>query len=180
MPKTALQGKGYTHVYTGKGKGKTTAALGLAFRAIGCGLKVYVGQFMKGQKYHELNTARMLADHIVIEQYGRDTFVHVQNPPDPADVALAKAGYEKLRSALLGGEYQLVIGDESITSRYYNLLSTQERLQLIAEKPYGVELVLTGRYAPEELIAAADLATEMRELKHYYQAGVQARDGIER
>lgn len=81
MSKTECTGKGYSHVYTGNGKGKTTAALGLAFRAIGCGLKVYVGQFMKGQEYHELNTARMLSDHIVIEQYGRDTFVHVQNPP---------------------------------------------------------------------------------------------------
>ncbi|NLZ18209.1 MAG: cob(I)yrinic acid a,c-diamide adenosyltransferase [Desulfobulbaceae bacterium] len=180
MSKIECTGKGYSHVYTGNGKGKTTAALGLAFRAIGCGLKVYVGQFMKGQEYHELNTARMLSDHIVIEQYGQDTFVHVQNPPDPEDVAMAKAGYGKLRSALLSGEYQVVIADESITATFFNLLSTQELLKLIEEKPYGVELILTGRYAPEEIIAAADLATEMKELKHYYQAGVPARDGIER
>lgn len=180
MHNTRLQNKGYTHVYTGSGKGKTTAALGLAFRAMGWGMKTYIGQFMKGQKYGELGAARMVAEYIVIEQYGLNTFVHVQNPPDAEHVAMAKSGYEKIQTALFSKEYDIIVADEILTSSYFNLLSIHELLSLIEEKPNSVELILTGRYAPQEVVEAADLVSEMKEIKHYYHLGVEARKGIER
>lgn len=178
--KNELIGKGYTQVYTGNGKGKTTAALGIAFRAMGCGMKTYIGQFMKGQKYNELASARMVSDYITIEQYGKDTFIHVQNPPDPEDVAMAGAGYEKIKKALYSEKYDIIIADEIITSHFFKLISVSELLNLIKEKPNGVEFILTGRYAPREIIEAADLVTEMKEIKHYYRIDVPAREGIER
>ena len=180
MRSSGLQDKGYTQVYTGSGKGKTTAALGLALRAMGWDMKTYIGQFMKGQKYGELNAARMVAEYIVIEQYGLNTFVHVQNPPDAEHVAMAKSGYEKIQTALFSKEYDIVVADEILTASYFNLLSIQELLHLIEEKPNGVELILTGRYAPQEVVAAADLVSEIEEIKHYYHLGVEARKGIER
>ena len=118
MSNRIIQPKGYTQLYTGNGKGKTTAALGLAFRAMGCGMKTYIGQFMKGQKYNELNAARMFPEYIVIEQYGKDTFVHVQNPPDPENVEMAKSGYKEMKTAMLSGNYNIIIADEIITSHY--------------------------------------------------------------
>ncbi|MBN2038811.1 MAG: cob(I)yrinic acid a,c-diamide adenosyltransferase [Spirochaetes bacterium] len=172
-------GKGYTQVYTGNGKGKTTAALGVAFRAAGSGMKTYIGQFMKGQKYSELEAARMIPDYIVIEQYGKDTFVHVQDPPDPEHVEMAKIGYEKIKAALFSGDYNIVVADEIITSHYFKLITTQEILNLVKQKPDGVELIMTGRYAPDEIIEAVDLVSEMKEVKHYYQIDVPAREGIE-
>jgi cob(I)alamin adenosyltransferase len=176
----SMLGKGCVHVYTGDGKGKTTAALGLAFRAWGRGLRTYVGQFMKGQFYAELAAARRTDGALTIEQYGKDTFVHVKNPPDPEDVALAQAGLEKLRAALDGGAYDLVVADEINTAHFFYLVSTAEMLDLIARKPGGVELIFTGRACPPEVMDAADLVTEMKEIKHYWRAGVAARDGIER
>jgi cob(I)alamin adenosyltransferase len=173
-------GKGYVHVYTGNGKGKTTAALGLAFRAMGSGLKTYIGQFMKGQKYGELAAARMVPDHITIEQYGKETFVHVKFPPQPEDIRLAKEGLGKARRAMRSGKYDIVIFDEITTAHYFSLVTTEEMLDLIKNKPEGVELVFTGRYAPKELIDRADIVTEMTEVKHYYQQNVPARQGIER
>ena len=173
-------GKGYVHVYTGNSKGKTTAALGLAFRAMGRGLSTYIGQFMKGQKYSELEAARMSSPHITIEQYGKETFIHVKNPPEEEDVRMAREGLAKARAAMLSGEYDLVVFDEIITSHFFNLITLEEILDIIAAKPDGVELVLTGRYAPPELIEAADLVTEMVVVKHYYDRGVSAREGIER
>jgi len=172
-------GKGYVQVYTGNSKGKTTAALGLAFRAMGRGLKTYIGQFMKGKYYGELEAARMSSPYITIEQYGKDTFIHVQNPPDEEDMRMAREGLEKARKAMLSGEYAIVVLDEIITCRHFNLISVDEMLETIRIKPHGVELVFTGRYAPQELIDAADLVTEMKEIKHYFDKGVNARDGIE-
>lgn len=173
-------GKGYVQVYTGKGKGKTTAALGLAFRAMGHGLKTYIGQFMKGQFYGELKAAKMVPEYITIEQYGKDTFIHVKNPPETEDVRLAKEGLGKAKAAMLSGRYNLIVLDEITTAHYFHLVSVGEMLELIAEKPDGIELVFTGRYAPPELIDKADLVTEVTEVKHYYQQGTPARDGIER
>jgi len=172
-------GKGYVQVYTGNSKGKTTAALGLAFRAMGLGLKTYIGQFMKGKYYGELEAARMSSPYITIEQYGKDTFIHVQNPPDEEDMRMAREGLEKARKAMLSGEYAIVVLDEIITCRHFHLISVDEMLETIRMKPHGVELVFTGRYAPQELIDAADLVTEMKEIKHYFDKGVHARDGIE-
>lgn len=172
--------KGYVQVYTGNGKGKTTAALGLAFRAMGRGLKTYIGQFMKGQHYSELDAAIIVSDYITIEQYGKDTFIHVKNPPDPADVQMAKEGLGKINKAMKSGKYNIIVLDEITTAYYFNLITIDEILSFIADKPDNIELIFTGRYAPEELINVADLVTEMKEVKHYYQKNIDARDGIER
>ena len=173
-------GKGYVQVYTGNGKGKTTAALGLAFRAWGRNMRTYIGQFMKGQHYAELASAQQTDGHITIEQYGKDTFIHVTDPPDPEDVKMAQDGLAKIREALFSGKYNIVIADEINTSHFFHLVSTEQMLELIADKPEGVELVLTGRYCPEPVCQAADLVSEMVQIKHYYEQEVPARDGIER
>ena len=177
--KSGSLGKGYIQVYTGNGKGKTTAAFGLAFRAMGEGLKTYIGQFMKGQPYSELEAAKMVQPYITIEQYGSKGFIHVRMPPQKEDIQMAEAGLAKGKEAMLSGEYGIVVFDEIITAHYFNLISLKDMLDLISLKPYGVEMVLTGRYAPPELIAASDLVTEMVEVKHYYQKGIESRKGIE-
>ncbi|GAB6273371.1 MAG: cob(I)yrinic acid a,c-diamide adenosyltransferase [Peptococcaceae bacterium] len=180
MPeKKATLEKGYVQVYTGNGKGKTTAALGLAFRAMGRGLKTYIGQFMKGQFYAELKSATIVQPYITIEQYGRKD-VHVQKPPSKEDIQLAQEGLSKARKAMLSGNYDLIIFDEINTAYFYQLISLNDMLDLITGKPDGVEIVFTGRYAPPEIVDQADLVTEMVEVKHYFQKGVYARDGIER
>jgi cob(I)alamin adenosyltransferase len=173
-------GKGYVHVYTGNGKGKTTAALGLAFRAMGRGFKTYIGQFMKGQHYGELDAARMVPEFITIEQYGKDTLLHIKNPPNKSDVRMAQIGLAKAKAAMLSDKYNIIILDEITTAYYFHLVLLDEMLSMILQKPEGIELIFTGRYAPIELIDAADLVTEMTEVKHYYQKNVNARDGIER
>lgn len=172
--------KGYVHVYTGNCKGKTTAALGLAFRAMGRGLKTYVGQFMKGQHYGELKAAEMVSPYITIEQYGKDTLIHVVNPPHEGDIQMARTGLEKAKKAMFSGEYDIIVFDEINTANYFNLISAEDMLEIIKSKPDGVEVIFTGRYAPPEVIEAADLVTEMVEVKHYYNQGAPARDGIER
>ena len=172
-------GKGYVQVYTGNGKGKTTAALGLAFRGMGCGLKTYIGQFMKGQHYSELDAAKMMLDYITIEQYGKKNFTQVKNHPDTENVRIARAGLAKARTAMLSGMFDIIVLDEIITAHFFHLITLDEMLELIESKPDGVELVFTGRYAPPELIEAADLVTEMVEVKHYFQNKVASRDGIE-
>lgn len=173
-------GKGYVQVYTGNSKGKTTAALGLAFRAMGRGLKTYIGQFMKGQHYGELDAAKMVSPYITIEQYGRDAFIHVQEPPREEDIQNARAGLVRARDAMLSGKYDIIVFDEICTAHNFKLISVKDMLEIIRDKPDGVEVVFTGRYAPPEVINSADLVTEMVEVKHYYEKGVQARDGIER
>lgn len=173
-------GKGYVQVYTGNCKGKTTAALGLAFRAMGRGLKTYIGQFMKGQQYGELESARLVKPYITIEQYGKKGYIHVKNPPEPEDVDMAQIGLAKARRAMLQCNYDIVVFDEIITAHFFHLVSLQDMLDIIRTKPDNVEVIMTGRYAPRELIDAADLVTEMYEIKHYYTQGVNARDGIER
>lgn len=173
-------GKGYVQVYTGNGKGKTTAALGLAFRAMGNRLKTYIGQFMKGQYYSELEAVKMVSDYMVIEQYGKKSFIHIKNPPDAKDVQMAKVGLVKAKTAMLSHKYDIIILDEINTAHYFHLINLEDMLDLINDKPSGVELVFTGRYAPPELIEAADLVTEMKEIKHYYQKNVESREGIEK
>ena len=180
MEKSSPLGKGYVQVYTGNGKGKTTAALGLALRAAGHGLRTYIGQFMKGQQYGELEAAKYLRPYLTIEQYGRPGWVHVQGPPEEEDVQLAREGLRKAREAMLSGKYQIVILDEIITAHRFGLIPLSDLMVFIASKPDGLELVLTGRHAPPEIVATADLVTEMVEVKHYFQKGVFARDGIER
>ena len=170
--------RGLIHVYTGDGKGKTTAALGLALRAAGHGWRTYIGQFMKGQNYGELKAAHMLDGLLTIEQFGRPTFIHV-GEATPKDVHLAREGLAAARQAMLSGEYQIVVLDEVNVALYFQLLTAQDVLAVIDEKPKDVELVLTGRRVPEEILACADYVTEMQERKHPYQKGIQARKGIE-
>ena len=173
-------GKGYVQVYTGNGKGKTTASLGLAVRAAGHGLKTVIVQFMKGWiDYGELAGVRMLAPHVDIFQAGRDTFVNRESP-DPEDVRLALEGWELARGIISGRKADIVILDEINCAMYFGLLPVGEVLEAIKGKPDGMELVLTGRDAPPEILAAADLVTEMREILHYYAKGVDARVGVER
>jgi len=170
--------KGYIHVYTGNGKGKTTAALGLALRAIGAGRRVYIGQFMKGQHYSELDAARLLDPHLTIEQYGQPDFC-VPGKVSPQDESLAREGMKKILSALDSGEYDIVVMDEVCTALYFKLLNTESVVAAMQNKPEKVELILTGRYAPQAIVDAADLVTEMAEVKHYYQKNIESRKGIE-
>ncbi len=170
--------RGYVQVYTGDGKGKTTAALGLALRAAGHGMRAYVGQFMKGQHYGELDALRALPA-ITVEQYG-DVACIRREEVTPAHVEQARRGLERVRQAMLSGEYDIVVLDEVNVSIWFGLLTVDEVLAVLDQRPSGVELILTGRRAPQALIDRADLVTEMREVKHYYEQGVIARKGIER
>jgi len=170
--------KGYLHVYTGDGKGKTTAALGLAVRAAGAGFRVYIAQFVKGMWYSELAALQRLGDSITVVQCGRDCFI--TREPDEEDVRVAREGLEAARRAISSGEYRLVILDEANIATYYELFSVQELLAVVEERPANVEVVITGRKADPAVIDAADLVTEMREIKHYYTKGVLARTGIEK
>jgi len=173
-------GKGYVQVYTGNGKGKTTASLGLAVRAAGHGLKTVIIQFMKGWiDYGELAGVRMLSPCVEIHQAGRDTFVNRKNP-DPEDARLAREGFQLAKEVILGRKADIVVLDEVNCAMDFGLLPVPEVLELLRSKPDGMELVLTGRGAPQEIIDAADLVTEMREVKHYYRKGVDARTGVER
>ena len=173
-------GKGYVQVYTGNGKGKTTASLGLAVRAAGHGLKTVIIQFMKGWiDYGELAGVRMLAPHVEIHQAGRDTFVNRKNP-DPEDIRLALEGWKLASGIISGRKADIVVLDEINCAMDFGLLPVGVVLEAIKGKPDGMELVLTGRGAPQEIIDAADLVTEMREIRHYYSKGVDARVGVER
>jgi len=179
-PKSSPIGKGYVQVYTGNCKGKTTAALGLAFRAAGHGLKTYIGQFMKGQHYGELDAAELMQPYITIEQYGQPGWIHVHKTPKEEDIRLAQEGLVKGRDAMLSRKYDIIVFDEILTAHHFGLISCQDILEIITSKPESVEVVFTGRDAPPEVIEAADLVTEMVEIKHYYKKQVPARYGIER
>jgi cob(I)alamin adenosyltransferase len=169
---------GTVQVYTGDGKGKTTAALGLAVRAVGHGLSVHMIQFMKGsENYGELACARMLPG-FTIEQSGRDEFVDRENPAQ-VDIDLAAQGLAKAREALTSCKYDIVILDEINVALDFGLVKLDDVLSLIREKPSCVELVLTGRSAHPEVVKAADLVSEVLNIRHHYDAGVKAREGIE-
>ena len=170
--------KGLIHVYTGDGKGKTTAALGLALRAAGHGWRTYIGQFMKGQEYGELAAAKLLGDCLTIEQYGKPTFVHTDKVT-AEDVRLAQEGLARASEAMSNGAYDIVVLDEINVALFFKLLRVEDVLVLIEQKPDEVELVLTGRRVPEEILARADYITVMQESKHPYQQGIMAREGIE-
>jgi cob(I)alamin adenosyltransferase len=172
--------RGLIQVYTGNGKGKTTAALGLAFRAAGRELMVCMIQFMKGGgPYGEHLAAPRLAPYLTIIQTGREGWVNRDNP-DPEDVRLAHEALAQAKQALTGEKYDLVILDEINGAVGFGLITVDEVLPLLEAKPHNVELVLTGRNAHERIMAAADLVTEMRDVKHYYKAGMPARTGIEK
>jgi cob(I)alamin adenosyltransferase len=170
--------RGCTQVYTGNGKGKTTAALGLALRAVGRGLRVCFFQFIKGGgPYGEHLIADKLAPFFTIIQTGQPGWVNTRDIT--ADRRLAQQALVQAKSLLMSGDYDLFICDEINGAAGFGLIDVSQVLDLIRSRPENVELVLTGRNAHEQVIEAADLVTEMREIKHYYKAGVPARTGIE-
>ncbi len=171
---------GYIQVYTGEGKGKTTAALGLALRAAGHGFRTYFGQFLKGQPSGEILAARKLSPLITIEQFGRKSFLKVTEDFEEQDYRLAAAGLKKCLQAMLSGQYRLIVLDEVNVALNLGLLPEKEVLDFLDRKPEGVEVILTGRYAPGTILDRADLVTEMVCRKHYYDRGVRARKGIEK
>lgn len=168
--------KGYIQVYTGNGKGKTTAALGLSVRAVCSGKKVFFGQFVKGMKYSELEAVKFLPN-FKIQQFGRNTFIF--DKPTKADIEAANQGLREIEQILISGEYDVVIMDEVNIAIFFELFSDDDVIEVLNKKADNVEVILTGRYATEKIIDRADLVTEMKEIKHYYTQGVQARKGIE-
>lgn len=169
--------KGYVQVYTGSGKGKTTAAFGLALRAAGAGLTVFIAQFAKGMNYSEIHAFERFADLITLRQYGRDHFI--RGEPQDEDIQAAQSGLKEIRQILSSGRYRVVILDEANIATYFKLISVDDLMALIDLKPEEVELVITGRNADPRVLQRADLVTEMQEIKHYYAKGVRGRKGIE-
>ena len=177
---------GYIQVYTGDCKGKTTASLGLAFRAMGHGLKVHMIQFMKGrgtnkmgwQEYGEWKAAKMFGDNFIIEPYGRPEFVNPKSPKQE-DIDLANKAIDRAIEIEKVNKVDILILDEINVAYMFNLISIDRFLSVISNKPYNMELILTGRGVPEEVVEKADLVTEMKEIKHYYYKGIDAREGIE-
>lgn len=170
--------RGYIQVYTGNGKGKTTAALGLAVRAAGAGLPVFIAQFIKKRRTSEHRALERFQDMITVRQYGRGLIL--RREPDKADRKAAQEGIEELHDIIQSGDYRVVILDEANVAMHRNLFPVNELIELMTSKPKSVELVITGRYSDKKVIRMADLATEMREIKHYKEKGVKARVGIEK
>jgi cob(I)alamin adenosyltransferase len=170
--------RGYTQVYTGTGKGKTTAALGLALRAAGAGHKVFIAQFIKKRICSEHRALERFSDFITIKQYGKGLILNRQ--ATASDIAAAQEGLEEARHVMLSRDYDVIILDEANVAVKRGLISVETLIELIKNKPASLELVITGRYADEKIIEAADLVTEMNEIKHYSNKGVKARVGIEK
>ncbi len=170
--------RGYVQVYTGNGKGKTTAALGLALRAAGAGLRVFIAQFIKKKKCSEHRILEQLHDHITFRQYGKGLIL--KRAITGADIAAAQEGIREIKEIIESKEYDMIILDEANVAVHCGLISADDLLDLIANKPANLELVITGRYADAKVIRKADLVTEMKEIKHYSKKGVKARVGIEK
>jgi len=170
--------KGLVIVITGNGKGKTTAAFGQALRAIGQGYKVFVLQFMKGKKYGEFIAAGKYLPRLTIRMSGLDSFVMRDNPA-AVDIELAQKGLAAAQKAINSGKYDMVILDEINVALDFKLIDLREVVKLIKNKPAGLDLILTGRYAPKEIIKLADTVSEVKEVKHHYKAGIKDRAGIE-
>lgn len=170
--------RGFIQVYTGNGKGKTTAALGLAIRAAGAGMHVYIGQFLKMGDYSEINSLKRFDDLIEVEQFGLGHFTN--GKPTVEDIAAARRGVERVTEVLESRRHQVVILEEANVAVRLGLIGVQELIGLILKKPYETELVITGRGAHSLVLDSADLVTEMRDVKHYFQKGVKARRGIEK
>ena len=170
--------RGYVQVYTGHGKGKTTAAIGLAVRAAGAGMKVLIAQFIKQGDYSEIKTLEKLSDMITVEQYGMGRFVN--GKPTAKDIDMAKEGLIMAKQEMLSGKYDVIILEEANVAVKYGLISEQELIDVIISKPESMEMVITGRNASPLILEKADLVTEMKAVKHYYSKGVEARLGIEK
>lgn len=168
--------KGYVQVYTGNGKGKTSASIGVSLRMLCNGGKVFMGEFMKGQGSSEMKAMDKFPNYTV-EQFGLPKFV--TGKPSEDDIQLAQKGFSRMKEVLLSGEYDLVVFDEINSTIFYEMVDPDDLIELLKQKPEKTEVILTGRNAHEKIIEFADLVTEMREIKHYYQQGVMARTGIE-
>ena len=170
--------KGLIQVYTGNGKGKTTAALGLALRAVGAGYRVFIGQFIKQDNYSEIETLKShFREAIAVKQYGLSCFI-IETPTEK-DMEAAQKGLDDIEEVINSKDYDLVIMDEVNIATDYNLFPINDLISILKNKPKHVEVILTGRKAHPEVIHIADLVTEMKEIKHYYHKGVEARKGIE-
>jgi len=163
-------------VYTGNGKGKTTAAFGMALRASGAGWNVYIGQFAKGRCYHEIKALKKI-DKIKVEQFGRRCFI--RKSPDKIDLQMAQAGLKRANEIIAAKKYRMVILDEINIAVKFKLIPLRGLLELIKSAPKSLELVLTGRYAHPQIIKLADLVSQVKDVKHYYAKGLKARKGIE-
>ena len=172
-------GRGYFHIYTGDGKGKTTAALGLAMRAAGAGLRTYIGEFIKVQEYSEISILRKRFPEITVELFGNAAGCINGRELSDLDVETAHDGLEKSMTAMKSGNYDLVILDEICIAVHTGAITEDEAMRFVSEKPDCVDLVFTGRDATPAMIEAADLVTDMHEVKHYYNQGVQSRPGID-
>ena len=168
--------RGYIHVYTGNGKGKTTAALGISLRCVCAGKRVFFGQFIKGWEYSELKAGTFLPNFEIV-QFGRGCFI--DRTPEEEDCQAARKGLARCDRALQSGEYDLVVLDEVNVALFYGLFEVADLIEVLERRNPRIEVVLTGRYAPQEVIDAADLVTEMKEVKHYYHEGIESRKGIE-
>lgn len=171
--------KYFTQIYTGNGKGKTTAAIGQAIRAAGVGYKSLIIQFMKEYPYSELQALQHFQKYIAVEQYCGDDFVYKKELPSENEKRKAKLALQKVEDEFSKDNYDIIILDEIIVSIYFKLIELQDVINIIKNKPASKELILTGRYCPQELIELADLVTEMSEVKHYYQKGITSRKGFE-
>ena len=169
---------GFVQVYTGGGKGKTTAAIGLAIRSLGAGWRVFFAQFLKAGEYSEHKALAKFSDHITIKTYGRNVFI--KGEPEEEDRRLAQEAYQEISEIVASGRYRLVVLDEANVAVHYGLITVDQILDLIDRRAEGVELVITGRHAHSRLIDRADLVTEMQEIKHYYHQGIKARVGVEK
>ena len=171
--------KGYFHIYTGTGKGKTTAALGLAMRAAGAGLRTYIGEFVKFQEYSEVKVICERFPEIKIELFGNEGLCINGRELNDLDKKTAREGFDRSMAAMKSGEYDIVILDEICIAVHTGALSEDDAMRFVNERPENVDLVFTGRDATGKMIDAADLVTDMREIKHYYNAGVESRRGID-
>lgn len=171
--------RGLIQIYTGASKGKTTASLGLAVRAVGHGFHVYIIQFMKGlSDYGELTGIKRLAPECCLEHFGTGRWVH-KGEAKPEDIEEAHKAFNRARELMHSGQWDILILDEIINAIWFGLISEDQVLELLEEKPPQVELVLTGRNASQRLMDKAQLVTEMVQIKHPFEMGISARKGIE-
>ncbi len=170
--------RGLVQIFTGDGKGKTSAALGVAIRALGHGLRVHITSFMKGDYPYGEQQVLALLPNITLARFGHQDFVDPANVK-PEEKEQAGRALEDARRAVLSGDYDLVVLDEVNIAAAWNLVDVMDVVELVRQKPDNVELILTGRYADERLIEMADLVTEMREIKHPYKKGIPGRAGID-
>ena len=170
--------KGYIQVYTGEGKGKTTCAVGLTIRAVGARLKVAFFQFFKPDTSSEVNILKSFYPQVYYKNFGKGDFV--KNKIDSEIKKLILEGWEETKKLVNSKSYNIIVLDEIIYALNWGIIELKEFLKILQNKPEELEIVITGRSAPDKLIEIADLVTEMKKIKHYYEKGVRARKGIER